>query len=82
MRSSNRSRRGFLFLPCEEQSVLHVARWMVGRKIQRLEVVVVGFDLGTFRNGIAEVPEYAHDFVHGADDRVFGAYADVECRAG
>ena len=46
---------------------------MVRRKIQRLEVVVVGLDLGAFGNRVAQIAEDRNDLVHGADDRVLGA---------
>ena len=48
VRSSKRSRCGFDSWSGDEQRVLRIARGMVRRKIQRLEIVVVGLDLGAF----------------------------------
>ena len=57
----------------DEQRVLRIARRMVRRKIQRLEVVVIGFDDGAFRNGIAEFLKDTDDFAHRTDDGMLGA---------
>ena len=57
------------------QRVLRVAGRMVRRKVQRLEVVVVGLDFRADADGVAHVLEDAHDFVHGADQRVLRAEA-------
>src|SRR6266566_1759247 len=62
--------RRLRFLIGEEQRVLSVARRMVWRKIQRLEVVVVGLDDRTFSNRVAKIAKDGDDFVHGADDGV------------
>src|SRR6185437_14485584 len=61
------------FLIGEEQRVLRVPRGMVRREVQRLEIVVVGFNHRAFSDRVAEVLEYADDLIHGADDRVLGA---------
>jgi hypothetical protein len=45
----------FRFLPGDEKGVLRVARGMVRRKIQGLEVVVIGFNLRTFFDRVAEL---------------------------
>ena len=65
--------QSLLLLPCEEQGVLHVARGMVGRKVQRLEIVVIGLDLGALGNRVAKIAEHAHHLVHRADHGVLGA---------
>ena len=39
----------------DEERVLRIARRMVRRKIQRFEVVVIGFDDGAFGDGVAEL---------------------------
>ncbi len=62
VRSSKRSRCGFRFLLRDEERVLRVARRMVRRKIQRLEIVVVGLDLRTFFDRVAEIAEDARRF--------------------
>ena len=48
------------------------AGWL-GRKVQRLEVVEVGFDLGADADRVAQGREDAHDLVQGARDGVLGA---------
>ena len=73
VRSSRRSRAGLLLLPGDEQRVLRVARRMVRRKVQRLEVVVVGLDLGTFADGVAHRLEDRDDLVHHAQHGMFDA---------
>ena len=62
-----------LLLSGEEDRVLHIARRMIRRKIQRLEIVVVRFDLGTGANGIAHRLEDRDDLVHRADDGMLRA---------
>ena len=61
------------FLIGKEQSVLRIARGMVRRKVQRLEIVVIGFDHRAFGNGISEVLEDGDNLVLRADDWVLGA---------
>ena len=73
VRSSRRSRCGFFSWSGDEDRVLRVARGMVRRKIQRLEVVVVGFDLRAFGNRVAEIAEDGDDLVHRADDGMLRA---------
>ena len=46
---------------------------MVRRKIQRFEIVVVGFDDWTFSDRIAQLLENAYDLMHRAHDRMLGA---------
>src|SRR5258708_28049687 len=46
---------------------------MVRRKIQRFEVVVIGFNLRAFLDRIAEIAEDANDLVHRLDDGMLGA---------
>ncbi len=66
VRSSRRSRAGLLLLAGDEQRVLRVARRMVRRKVERLEIVVVGLDLGPFADGVAHRLEDGDDLVHHA----------------
>ena len=57
-----------LLLIGDEERVLGVARGMVGRKVERLEVVVIAFDLGAFGDGVAHLDEDRDQFVQGAQD--------------
>ncbi|CDN46047.1 hypothetical protein BN871_KF_00060 [Paenibacillus sp. P22] len=45
------------------ERVLHIARRMVFRQVERLEVVVVGFDFRSFRDGITEADENILDLL-------------------
>ncbi len=72
----------FLFLSGNEDGVLHVARRMVQRKVQRLEVVVVGFDLGPFGDRVAHRLEDADDLVGDKRDGMRGAEFALVCRGG
>ena len=78
MRSSRRSRAGLLLLAGDEQRVLGVARRMVRREVQRLEVVVVGLDLGAFADGVAHRLEDGDDFVHHAQHGMLDADGAVD----
>src|SRR5260370_9172090 len=53
---------------------------MIRRKVQRLEVVIIGFNLRSFLDRVAKVSEHANDLVHGLDDRMF--HADGTTNAG
>ena len=64
---------GLGFLIREEQRVLRIARRVIRRKIQRFEIVVVGFDHRPFGNGITQALKYANDFILCADDWVLSA---------
>src|SRR5579863_7702835 len=44
---------------------------MVRRKVQRLEIVVVGFDNWSLRHGIAESLKNRNNLISGLDNRVF-----------
>ncbi len=66
----------------DENRILGVARGMVGRKIQRLEVVVVGLDLGSFFDGVAEIAEDADDLVHCLDDWMLGTDGTADAGEG
>src|SRR5271155_4390723 len=62
---------------------------MVGRKIQRLEVVIVRLNLWTLLYGISKIAKHSDHFVHGFDDRMLGAKrtanagkSDVEAAGG
>src|SRR5882762_5767277 len=46
---------------------------MIRRKVQRFEVVVIGFNLRTLLDRIAEIAEHANDLVHRLDDGMFRA---------
>ena len=56
-----------------KQRVLGVARGMVRREVERLEVVVVGLDLGAFADGVAHRLEDGDDLVHHAQHGVLDA---------
>ena len=64
----------------DEQRVLRVARRMVRRKIQRLEVVVVGLDLGAFADRVAHRLEDGDDLVLHAQHRMFDADRPLHAR--
>ena len=65
--------RGLAFLPGDEQRVLRVARRMVRRKVQRLKVVIVGLDLGSFAHRVAHGLEDRDDLVLHSQHRMLGA---------
>ena len=52
------------------EGVVHGTRGMVGRNVQRSEVVEIVFDLRTFRHGIADGMEQVFDTFQGACDRM------------
>src|SRR6266700_1996271 len=54
----------------QRHAVLHGAGRVVGREVQRLEVVPVGLDLGPLGDAVAEADEDVDDLVGGAADRV------------
>ena len=54
----------------QPERVLHVARWMVGRDVQGVEVVVFGLDLGTVQHCEAERYKELLQFLLDACDRV------------
>ena len=66
----------------DEERVLRVARGMVRREIQRLEIVVVGFDHRAFGDRVAQFLEYADDLVHRFDDGVFCANGTADAGEG
>src|ERR1700675_1379592 len=62
---------------------------MIRRKVQRFEVVIIGFNLRTFLDRVAQIAEDANDLVHRLDDGMFGAdgmtnagKSDVEALSG
>ena len=61
------------FLPRDEQRILRIARRVVRRKIQRLEVVKVGLNLRAFLDRVAEIAEDANHLVHRLDDGMLRA---------
>src|SRR6202043_2933791 len=65
--------RRFRSLPRDEQSVLSISRRMVGRKIQRLKVVVVRLDDRPFGDGIPQLLKHGDDLVHRLDNRMLSA---------
>src|ERR1035438_9258168 len=80
--------RGLALLAGDEQRVLRIARGMVRREVERLEVVVVGLDLGAFADGVAHRFEYGDDLVHhaqhgmlNADGALNAGESDVEARS-
>ena len=52
---------------------MSITRWMVRWKIQRLEVVVIGFDLRALFYRVTEIAEHADDLVHRLDDEMLRA---------
>ena len=46
---------------------------MIGREVQRLEIVIVSFDDRAFFNRVAEIAKDGDDFVHRLDDRMLRA---------
>ena len=56
-----------------EEGVLHVARRVVRREVERLEDVVVVLELGAFRDVVAEFAEDVHDFLADDGHRMAGA---------
>ena len=57
----------------EVEGVVHVHRRMIGREVEREEVVPVGLDLGPDRDGEADAAEDLDDLVHHPGDRVLRA---------
>src|ERR1700733_12881392 len=57
----------------DEERVLRIARGMVRGKVQRLEVVIISFNFGTFLNRVTEITEDAYYLVHRLDNRMFRA---------
>jgi len=65
--------QGFCVLVGDDEGVLRVARGVVGREVERLEVVEVGLNLGPERGGVAEPLEDHDDLRHRLDERVLRA---------
>ncbi len=61
------------FLPGDDERILRVARGMIRRKVQRLEIVVISLNLRTFLDRVPKIPEDAHNLVHRLDHGMFGA---------
>ena len=57
----------------EEERVVHLARRMAGREVERGEIVVVGLDVGTFGDREAHIGEDRGDFVDDLADRMDAA---------
>src|SRR5207245_2176309 len=70
------------FLPGDEECVLRIARWMIRRKVQRLEIVVIGFNFRTFLDRVAQIAEDANDLVHRLDDGMLHADGATNARKG
>ena len=56
----------------QPERVLHVARGMVRRNVQRVEIVIFGFDLGAVEHGEAEGPEQVFNLPLNLRDRDAG----------
>ena len=67
-------------LPRDEQSILRIPRRMVHRKIQRLEVVIVGLDNRPLSHGVAKLLKNGNDLMHRLDDRMLGADGTANAR--
>ena len=65
-----------------EERVLRVTRWMVRRKVQRLEVVIIGFNLRTLFDRVAQIAEDTDNFLHRLDYKVFRANGSANARKG
>ena len=72
VRRSRRSRERAAFLIGDDEGILRIARGMARREVHALEVVEVGFDLGTDADGVAQGGENTDDFVERARDGVLG----------
>ena len=57
-----------LLLSGDKQRILGVARGMVGRKVQRFEIEVIGLNLRPFSHGVTHGAKDIHDLIHGLDD--------------
>ena len=66
----------------QPEGVLHIARRMIGRNVQGVEVVVFGFDFGTIQHGEAERNEKVLEFPLYARDRMQVAAARTGRRQG
>jgi uncharacterized heparinase superfamily protein len=66
----------------EVEGVVHGARRMVRREVQRLEVVPVVLDLRPFRQLVAQPAEDAGDALQGAGDRMQAGAVAVAARQG
>ena len=80
VRSSRRSRCDLPFLPGDEERVLGVARRVIGRKVERLKIVVVALDLRPFGDRITHGDEDGNDLVHRPQHRM--AHAELAVNAG
>ena len=56
------------------EGILHAAAGMVGRGVERLEVIVVGFHLGTLGHGIAQAQEDLGDLIGDGVDEMARAH--------
>ena len=62
---------------CEIEGVVHVHRRVVGRKVERSEVVPLRLALGPERDGESELAEDRDDFVDDERDRMLAAAASA-----
>jgi hypothetical protein len=82
VRSSRRSRDGLCSCPAMSSvSCVSRAGWF-GGKVERLEVVVVGLDLGPLADGIAHRLEDGDDLVHHAQDGMLHADGAMDAGKG
>ena len=58
------------FLIGDEQRILRIPRRMIGRKIQRLEVVIIRLNLRPFFHRVPKIAKHPDHLVHGLDDRM------------
>ena len=65
--------QGLALLAGDDEGVLGVARGVAGREVERLEVVVVGFDLGADADGVSHAGEDGDELILGADEGVLGS---------
>ena len=57
----------------DEQSILRIPRRMIRRKIQRLEVVIIGFNDRPVSNGVAKLLKDPNHLVRGLDNGMLRA---------
>src|SRR5437868_10355197 len=71
-----------LLLIGDDQGVLRVARRVIRREVERLEVVVVSLDLGTIGDRVSHRLEDPDDLVHGLDQGMLDANWPGDARQG
>ena len=65
----------------QPERVLHVARGMIGGDVERVEVVVLGFDLGAVEYGESQGDEQIFEFLLDLRDRMQSCRGGCRARA-